>query len=274
MWWDTVGFRLEWHGDHYERQFVPMLASEIYQYQPFWVKYVVPLTNRIDSRFSPLDPEWIMLRSRVPRLLDLFAESSYSAAFYFCRACSLMESPEPMPESVFAVLRMSTFNVYRLLKVCDDLFRALQYPRYDFTHLASASPIWGTIRLYRNLLLKNPVPGRARTIQSNSLPRECVLQKALAEKGKTDKIFTWQEAQELGESDFTRSADLTKQCRVLWARELNRIWLELEKALDPHREDEEFLRYMGLDVNARVPGDTGNVMLYLDCAAPAVSGSK
>jgi hypothetical protein len=275
MWWDALGFRLCWHGDHYERLFEPKLAGDLKEYEIFWIKHIVPLTNRIDSRISQLDPRWIMLRPGLPRLLDLFCESHYSAAFYYCRACSLIDSAEQMPESIFAVLRMSSYNLFRLLKICDKLFATLGYPYRRFTHLTDAAPIWGTITLYRDLLLKNPVPGRARHIQPNSLPRESVIRQIVDAKTKGDKIFTWQEAQQLSDGDFINATDLISGCRTNWADELNRIWRTVDTLLSCYRNNIALLLYMGLDSTTHVPGDTGKVSLYLDVSAPpAPSGTS
>lgn len=57
MWWDSAGFSLTLHGDTYERESWGSCQHLLSGYESVWRKYVVPLTNRIDSRISPKDDE-------------------------------------------------------------------------------------------------------------------------------------------------------------------------------------------------------------------------
>lgn len=107
MWWDNAGLSLALHGDTYERENWDRYQHETSGYESIWLKYVVPLTNRIDSRISPKDENWIMLR-RFSNPWQHFAMANYSTFYYFCRAKDLQATAPQFYEAVFNFMRMCT----------------------------------------------------------------------------------------------------------------------------------------------------------------------
>jgi hypothetical protein len=265
MWWDHSGMYLEQHGDAYERERWLDNRAELSNYERVWLKYVVPLTNRVDSRISPRDDQWIILRT-VPVLWRDFATHNYSTFFYYCRAKELQAAAPEFYEAVFTFLRMCTYNLLGLLRSCDALLNQQKV----LTDIVLNSPISNTIKLYRDVLLKNPVLGRSRLIGRGTLPRESVLRRILAQKPR-NAIFTWEDTRQLTPAEFIKAEDLTSSCFPPLAQELQRAWRILDYRLDPHRADPAFLDCMGLDLTGRVPGDTGRGFM-LTLQSPAASG--
>jgi hypothetical protein len=268
MWWDQAGFDLRRHGDRCERSLWPRFQRALSQYEVLWLKYVVPLTNRINSQVSPTDDCWIMLRA-VSTAWERFAMSHYSTFYYFSRASALMRSSPQYHESVFNLLRMSTYNLYRLLASCDELVRPGSSVR--LTDIVKNSPVCNTIKLYRDVLLKNPVLGRSRAVGPGSLPDQTVLLRVLGTHKKQEQVFWWHEAQQLKPSDFVKATQVMQHCHDELAQELQSAWSSIDKVFEPQRSNPDFLASMGLDSAGHVAGDLGRVLL-LDVSSPAASG--
>ena len=72
--------RLLDHGDAIERFYWPKVANSLSEYEVFWKRFVVLLTNRVD----PLAyTDWIMLRDGVKPEYETLLMGNYSA-FYHC----------------------------------------------------------------------------------------------------------------------------------------------------------------------------------------------
>ena len=177
MWWDNPGLSLALHGDTYERESWRRHQQQLSGYESIWLKYVVPLTNRIDSRISPKDDNWIMLR-RVSHQWQHFAMANYSTLYYFCRAKDLQATAPQFYEALFNYLRMCTYNLFALLESCDEILGQHRV----LTGIVTGSAICTTIKRYRDILLKNPVVGRSRIIGRGSLPNEAALVRLTAHK--------------------------------------------------------------------------------------------
>jgi len=68
------------HGDAIERFYWPKVASSLSEYEVFWKRFIVLLTNRID----PLEyKEWIMLRKGLGEEYESLLMANYTT-FYHC----------------------------------------------------------------------------------------------------------------------------------------------------------------------------------------------
>jgi hypothetical protein len=72
--------RLLDHGDAIARFYWPTVSSSLSQYEIFWRKFIVFLTNRVDP-FA--DKEWIMLRRGLTEEYESILSANYST-FYHC----------------------------------------------------------------------------------------------------------------------------------------------------------------------------------------------
>jgi len=72
--------RLHDHGDAIERFYWPKVSHAISDYEVFWKRFVVLLTNRINP-FAFAD--WIMLRDGLPAEYESLLMANYSAFYYF-----------------------------------------------------------------------------------------------------------------------------------------------------------------------------------------------
>lgn len=265
MWWDHAGFSLALHGDTYERDSWHRYQQQLSGYESIWLKYVVPLTNRIDSRISPTDDNWIMIR-RVSQPWLHFAMANYSTFYYFCRAKDLQATAPQFYEAVFNFMRMCTYNLFALLGSCDEILGKGRM----LTAIVTRSPICNTIKRYRDILLKNPVVGRSRIIGRGSLPNESALVRLTAQK-KKNATLTWEDTQQLTPRDFIKAEDTANACFPRLMLELQNAWQTIDGALEVRRAEPAFLASMGLDATGHVPGDTGSP-LVLNVRAPGASG--
>ena len=74
------------HGDHHESQRWSAVKGRFPNYEIFWRRYIVPLTNRIDPAIQQGDPRWIRLRPIVPERFEKLAVCHYSVFYYLSRA--------------------------------------------------------------------------------------------------------------------------------------------------------------------------------------------
>src|SRR3954468_2474099 len=68
------------HGDAIERFYWPKVSHAISEYEVFWKRFVVLLTNRVNP-FALAD--WIMLRDGLPAGYESLLMANYST-FYHC----------------------------------------------------------------------------------------------------------------------------------------------------------------------------------------------
>ncbi len=117
-------FTLEEHGDAREQKWWPLVKSGFPSYEVFWRFYVVPLTNRVDSRVSRSDPLWIRVRPPVPDFYLPMMMAHYSVFYCVGRASEhvslhpRIEYAEDVTSAGFInrfVLKSSTYVLTRIL---------------------------------------------------------------------------------------------------------------------------------------------------------------
>ena len=84
MWWEDH-FNLCDHGDPYEKLWWPLLQLELPQYQGFWKRHIVPLTNRIDPETNMDENKRIAFRDDPNIDADVVqtAMAQYSTFYFF-----------------------------------------------------------------------------------------------------------------------------------------------------------------------------------------------
>jgi hypothetical protein len=170
-------FNLLTHGDRHEREFWPLLSVRFPSYETLWRRLVVPLTGRVDPKISPALPEWIRLRSNVPRLYEQIAMAHYSVFYFAGRAVMRLsedrdESICP-PEDVFFLLNAAIENLKTFLERMIDFGKDLGHQIFEqsFSRFPKGFAPFEEIEAYRNALLHNAVMGRAVGVEKTFLPK-------------------------------------------------------------------------------------------------------
>jgi hypothetical protein len=118
-WWDNAGFSLLHNGDRYERLWWPLIEREFPEYERFWVRHIVPLTNRIDPQVGHSDSKCIAFREdlNVSPHLESMAMAHYSVFYYLARATLLVcYEPRLYVEDAFGLLGTTVYNFKRFVK--------------------------------------------------------------------------------------------------------------------------------------------------------------
>jgi hypothetical protein len=270
-WWDNAGFSLLYHGDRYERLWWPLLEKEFPEYERFWLRHIVPLTNRINLQVGHSDSKWIAFRDdpNVNPDLEKMAMAHYSVFYYLARATLLVcYEPRLYVEDAFWLLGTTIYNLERFLK---KWHRGLARAFGLCVSLLPPDDLEGSpfeeIRKYRHTLTHAPVLGRAHYPNSELLPGKEHL-KEVEE--------SWRFAQGLDTKSFIEARTLLLELRTELLGKLRNAWDEIEKALAPVRSKKEYRNSYGLDESFCIPGK-GNPPLEPgsptpDLSSPAASG--
>ncbi|MBI4164897.1 MAG: hypothetical protein HY508_04090 [Acidobacteria bacterium] len=273
MWWDDFGFALVNHGDRYERLWWPLLRDEFPQYESFWRKHIIPLTNRIAPDIPPSDGRWIGFRDdpKINSDVEAMAQSHYSTFYFLARATLVIKyEPQLFFEDAFALLAAATANFERFVKVWHRRLvkRLALSKRLVPVGNVENRQVIKEIREYRNVLLHAPVLGRAHYLNSEFLPKKQVLKKVEE---------SWRFASNLREESFEEGRGLLQRLRAGLLRELTGDWQKLETALDPARSYLCYRNCYNLDGNYCIPGksqpDLRLRFSALDLSSPAASGT-
>lgn len=273
MWWDDFGFTLANHGDRYERLWWPLLRNELPQYETFWRKHIIPLTNRIDPGIPPSDGKWIGFRDdpKIDSDVEAMARSHYSTFYFLARATLVIKyEPQLYFEDAFALLAAATENFERFVKVWHRrLVKRLSLSKISVPVAnVESRQVIKEIREYRNVLLHAPVLGRAHYLNSEFLPKKQFLKKVEQ---------SWRFASNLREESFEEGRGLVQRLRSGLLSELTSDWQKLETALEPARSNSCYRDSYNLDGNYCIPGK-GRPILHpqsstLDLSSPAASGT-
>lgn len=273
MWWEDFGFSLLSHGDRYERLWWPLLQKEFPQYERFWIKHIVPLTNRMDPDVVRSNPKWIGFRDdpKINEHVESMAMSHYSVFYYLSRATLVIQyDPHPYFEDAFWLLGTSVYNLQRFLNVWHDgLANVLSlHPRALPPKCLKGQEPFKEISEYRGILTHAPVLGRAHYLTSKLLPRRRHL--AGVEK-------SWRSAQHLPTEEFVEGRALLTALRTELLGRLGAVWDQIDGAVDPVRAQEAYRDCYNLDEHYCIPGKgqpPRNVLsLTPDLTSPAASGT-
>lgn len=221
-------FNLSEHGDRHEQEGWRLLADQFPNYELFWRRFVVPLTNRTGD--GPRDSSWIRLRSNVPAEWEKLAVCHYSVFYHLARAVQRRielfaekECAPTHPEDVIYLLQTCCENV-------SDFYDALRsLANNAVSYLPRQSPKefpFREINAYRNLLLHNPVLGRGELHGETLLPK---LPEDLRyiDSWASNLKFSWTAVERLPKEDFISARTLLQELENGLARYLNGTWAKL-----------------------------------------------
>jgi hypothetical protein len=270
-WWENRGFSLLRDGDRYERLWWPLLKDEFPQYEAFWVKHIVPLTNRIDPEVLRSDPKWIGLRddAKISEHIESMAMSHYSVFYYLSRATLvILYDPHPYLEEAFWLLGTAVYNLQGFLDVWHEgLAKLLTLPVSALPQqsLKGKEP-FKEISDYRDALTHAPVLGRAHYLTSEWLPKRTHLPSA--EK-------SWRSAQGLPPAEYVESRALLRRLRAVLLVKLGTMWDEVGKAVETVRSQKVYRDCYNLDEHYCIPGkgqpSSNALPSALELSSPAVS---
>lgn len=216
-------FTLEEHGDAREQKWWPLVKPDFPSYEVFWRFYIVPLTNRVDSRVSRSDPQWIRVRPSVPDFYVPMMMAHYSVFYCVGRASEHLSLHPKIQyaEDVVYLLQSAGENLKRFLREVIDIAKNAG------TNLALPCPdqfpkgfdaVFEEVKDYRDTLLHYPVLGRASDVAREYLPSH-------SELDNVRKL--WRNAETLSKAELVDSTVLVNRlCRETKAA-LERIWASL-----------------------------------------------
>lgn len=163
----TMSYTLESHGDLKEKDYWPLfIKDEFPNYEMFWKKYVVELTNRPVDILFKTDSELAKIGKTKA---DIYiAELHYSILKHLIRAYQILKELESPSGDVFDQFDLVVEGVTRLCGAQDNCFEILErlmsgnaYVTFDERASRSARLHWQitqkfplqTVRKYRNYLV-------------------------------------------------------------------------------------------------------------------------
>jgi hypothetical protein len=232
------------HGDAREKELWPAVAVALSQYELFWRNLIVLLTNRIDPNISAEHPEWIRLRSSIPRVYEQLAMHNYSLFYYAAAArCAIDEDHQrltsgkyPRPECVFFALEGVSQNAERTQQIARNILCGLDV-RWKFPK--HPKPLYETIGLYRNAFSHDPLLGRAIEHGRELLPPP----ERLPKKGRP---LLWRDIAEIPNGEMVDGLRLENQLWQQLASFLQDQWISLTKAFLQARQLSKFVADLGL----------------------------
>jgi hypothetical protein len=232
-------YKLLLHGDPKERTWWPLLSNDFSEYEIFWRRYVVPLTNRIDPAVPEGDEQKIRFRA-LHSEYEKMAMTHYSVFYFLARATQKLNSERlEFPEDTLFLLDSCLDNAQAFFKailvVVADLGGSLHLP----TQSPAKSSDLGAIRAYRDVLLHNPVIGRVMQPDGEEfLPRLETLDEVKE---------SWKKAFRLSPEQLVSSKVLLSDLRRVLIAYLRQNWAQIIEVLDQLREGGKFRKALKLD---------------------------
>lgn len=250
VWWDGE-FSLRDHGDNLEQLWWPLVSRDFPQYERFWKKHIVPLTNRIDPTFSRDSPDWVSFRTdpNIAAEIEEMAMSQYSTFYFISRSIALINyEPHLYMEDAFLLLDLAVKNAFAFLRIWrEKLSVSLGLPETAFPQHCRLfdKPFAKEINNYRNVVSHAPKIGKAPKLSREFLPKVAYL--AEAEK-------SWRYVQSLDDSCFEDGRKLLRRLLTALLRDLGDRWAHVENAIEQKRSGAEYRRLCNLDANDCIPG--------------------
>lgn len=230
--------RLLDHGDAIERFYWPNVASWLSEYEVFWKRFVVLLTNRVDP-FTHMD--WIMLRDGLKPEYESLLMANYST-FYHCVVAheqiaigrkAKADHGFNHPQLFFFSARTCIENLEVLQAQAGKLLR-----RANITQRFPKSPdkIIHAITSYRDVFAHRSHLGRGSQHGRGLIP---VLRHLPA--SKKDPDLPWSYTKSLGENEMTDALDYQSMVWEELANYLQGVWKGLAEAFERFRLDAIFI---------------------------------
>lgn len=200
------------HGDRHEREFWPLLSEKFPSYEVLWRRVVVPMTFRVDQKAAMENPKkWIRLRPGLPVKYEEMAMAHYSVFYFLGRAMKRVTEDLKVyehPDDVFFLLHTVSDNFKWFMKAMNSIGSDNGCNIFDRSMVASFPKGFAPfeeIRDYRDVLLHNPVIGRASDLDNIYLPKwDAEKSKSPLERAKQ----LWSRAETLSASELVSSKDL------------------------------------------------------------------
>jgi hypothetical protein len=250
MWWDTK-FNLKDDGDPLEQLWWPLVSRDFPQYERFWIKHIVPLTNRIDPGYSKAQPDWALFRSDpiIAEELEEMAMAQYSTFYFVCRSIAIINyEPHLYMEDAFIFLDLAIKNSYGFFRVWrDGLSVKLGLPKTSFPQHERwfEKPFAREVNEYRNVISHSPKIGKALRLSREFLPKQPYL-------GPSEK--SWRYVQNLDDTCFEDGRKLLRRLLGTMVKELGDRWGVIERAIEPIRSTPDYRVHFNLDANDCIPG--------------------
>ena len=231
------------HGDAIERFYWPKVASSLSEYEVFWKRFIVLLTNRID----PLEyKEWIMLRKGLGEEYESLLMANYTT-FYNCVVAheQIEIGRKAKAERAFNHPELFFFSA----NACLESHKALQAQagallrRGGLTPRFPKSPdvIIHVITSYRNVFAHRKHLGRGSQHGRDLIPTLKHLSGS-----KKDPDLLWSYTMALDEKEMTDALDFQSELWVELAKYLQGTWKGLAEAFERFRLTPAFINEVDL----------------------------
>lgn len=232
------------HGDAIERFYWPLVSKSLSEYETFWKRFVVLLTNRVD-RFA--STEWIMLRKGLPEEYETLLMANYSTFYHCAVAGEQLEIGRKAkadlgfnhPEFFFFSAKACIENLMALHGKAGEMLRKANIqPRLPkrSDSLIHAITAYRNVFAHRSHLARGSQHGRALIPKLEHLPGS-----------KDDPKLLWSYAMGLDSSEMTDSLDYQSKLWEELAAHLQGIWKGLAEAFVEFRLDPTFIADVKLE---------------------------
>jgi hypothetical protein len=231
------------HGDAIERFYWPKVSRNLSEYEVFWKRFIVLLTNRVDPHAFT---NWIMLRDGLGPEYESLLMANYSTFYHCVVAHEQIEIGRKAkadrgfnhPELFFFSAKACLENLTSLRALAGQFLRRANItPRFP----KSPDNAIHTITSYRDVFAHRSHPGRGSQHGRGLIPKLEHLPKS-----KNDAKLLWSYTMALEANEMTDALDFQS---ILWAelaKHLQGIWKELAEAFEQFRLDTEFISDVGL----------------------------
>ena len=237
--------RLLDHGDAIERFYWPTVSNSLSEYEIFWKKFIVLLTNRVDPS---ADKEWIMLRKGLSEEYESLLMANYSTFYHCVVAYTQIEiGRKAKAEHGFNHPELFFFSA----KACLDSLQALQANAGTLLRRAAMKPsfpkspddIIHSITSYRDVFTHRGHLGRGSQHGRDLIPK-------LKHLPKTKKApnLLWSYTMALDAQEMTDALDYQSELWEELAKYLQGTWKGLTEAFERFRLDPTFISDVGLAV--------------------------
>jgi hypothetical protein len=262
--------RLLDHGDAIERFYWPKVSSAISEYEVFWKRFVVLLTNRINP-FTFTD--WIMLRDGQPAEYESLLMANYSTFYHYVVSQEQIEIGRKAkaehgfnhPELFFFSAKACLDNLGTLQSEARKLLKCVgaqvRFPK-------SPNGLVQTITRYRHVFAHRKHLGRGSQHSRDLIPVFGHLPKS-----DKDPEVPWSYTMSLDESDMTDALDYQT---TLWDElgvYLQGTWKALGEAFMEFRSEPLFIQAVGLESFLPIDPEVVNRVIPSQISSVAASGT-
>ena len=232
------------HGDAIERFYWPKVSSSLSEYEVFWKRFVVLLTNRVDQRAYT---DWIMLRDDLSPEYELLLMANYSTFYH----CIIAHEQIELGRKAKADLGFNHPELFFFsAKACLDNLKALHAQAGVLLRRASITPRFPkspdktihAIRCYRDVFTHQSHLGRGSLHGRGLIPDLEHLPKS-----KDDPRLLWSYTMALDSDEMTDALDYQSRLWAELAKYLQSTWQALAEAFEQFRLDATFIKAVNLE---------------------------